>query len=151
MKNKKQIAKYISFAVAVLMLALLVMQFLPFWSVEEDTVSIGGYIWMPNEHKNLTKSFRAELDDKKFDPVRIALWPVLTLVLGAIGIVMCLLKRGSTPSFLLSIGCGLASTLGFLNPLFQLGANWQIHLVVSILVLAAGIAGLVLALVENKK
>ena len=52
---KTNIVKYLSFALAIVILALLVMQFLPFWTTEKETVSINDYLWMTNEHKSVTK------------------------------------------------------------------------------------------------
>ena len=149
---KTNIVKYLSFALAVVILALLVMQFLPFWTTEKETVSINDYLWMPNEHKSVTKLFKAELDDKKFDPIKIVLWPVLTLVLGVAGIILCFIKKDTLLPYLMTILCGLAGMLTYLtNPVYQWGANWIVHLIVAIVVLVAGVAGLVLKLLADRK
>ena len=149
---KTNIVKYLSFALAVVILALLVMQFLPFWTTEKETVSINDYLWMPNEHKSVTKLFKAELDDKKFDPIKIVLWPVLTLVLGVAGIILCFIKKDTLLPYLMTILCGLTGTLTYLtNPVYQWGANWIVHLIVAIVVLVAGVAGLVLKLLADRK
>ena len=149
---KTNIVKYLSFALAIVILALLVMQFLPFWSTEKETVSINDYLWMPNEHKSVTKLFKAELDDKKFDPIKIVLWPVLTLVLGVAGIILCFIKKDTLLPYLMTILCGLAGMLTYLtNPVYQWGANWIVHLIVAIVVLVAGVAGLVLKLLADRK
>ena len=149
---KTNIVKYLSFALAVVILALLVMQFLPFWTTEKETVSINDYLWLPNEHKSVTKLFKAELDDKKFDPIKIVLWPVLTLVLGVAGIILCFIKKDTLLPYLMTILCGLAGMLTYLtNPVYQWGANWIVHLIVAIVVLVAGVAGLVLKLLADRK
>ena len=149
---KTYIVKYLSFALAIVILALLVMQFLPFWTTEKETVSINDYLWMPNEHKSVTKLFKAELDDKKFDPIKIVLWPVLTLVLGVAGIILCFIKKDTLLPYLMTILCGLAGMLTYLtNPVYQWGANWIVHLIVAIVVLVAGVAGLVLKLLADRK
>lgn len=150
--KKENLVKYISFALAVLILGLLVMQFLPFWTTEKETVSINGYLWMPNEHKSVTKLFKAELDDKKFDPIKIVLWPVLTLLLGVAGIVLCILKRGELLPCLMTLLCGVTGVLTyFTNPVYQMGANWTIHVVVACVVLVAGVAASVITLLPEKK
>ena len=149
---KTNIVKYLSFALAIVILALLVMQFLPFWTTEKETVSINDYLWLPNEHKSVTKLFKAELDDKKFDPIKIVLWPVLTLVLGVAGIILCFIKKDTLLPYLMTILCGLAGMLTYLtNPVYQWGANWIVHLIVAIVVLVAGVAGLVLKLLADRK
>jgi hypothetical protein len=150
--KKENLVKYISFALAVLILGLLVMQFLPFWTTEKETVSINDYLWMPNEHKSVTKLFKAELDDKKFDPIKIVLWPVLTLVLGVAGIVLCILKRGEFLPCLMTVLCGATGVLTyFTNPVYQMGANWQLHAAVAAVVLVAGLVSVVIHLIPEKK
>lgn len=150
--KKENLVKYISFALAVLILGLLVMQFLPFWTTEKETVSMNEYLWMPNEHKSVTKLFKAELDDKKFDPIKIVLWPVLTLVLGVAGIVLCILKRGEFLPCLMTVLCGATGVLTyFTNPVYQMGANWQLHAAVAAVVLVAGLASVVIHLIPEKK
>lgn len=150
--KKENIVKYISFALAVLILGLLVMQFLPFWTTENETVSINDYLWMPNEHKTVTKLFKEELDDKKFDPIKIVLWPVLTLILGAAGIILCILKRGELLPCILTVLCGTTGVLTyFTNSVYQMGANWMLHVVVAGVVLVAGVAAAVITLLPEKK
>jgi hypothetical protein len=150
--KKENLVKYISFALAVLILGLLVMQFLPFWTTEKETVSMNEYLWMPNEHKSVTKLFKAELDDKKFDPIKIVLWPVLTLVLGVAGIVLCILKRGEFLPCLMTVLCGATGVLTyFTNPVYQMGANWQLHAAVAAVVLVAGLVSVVIHLIPEKK
>ena len=150
--KKENLVKYISFALAVLILGLLVMQFLPFWTTEKETVSMNEYLWMPNEHKSVTKLFKAELDDKKFDPIKIVLWPVLTLVLGVAGIVLCILKRGEFLPCLMTVLCGATGVLTYVtNPVYQMGANWQLHAAVAAVVLVAGLVSVVIHLIPEKK
>lgn len=43
-----------------LALALLVCQFVPFWTVEGKSISIAQYIWLPTYLKDVTKVFAAE-------------------------------------------------------------------------------------------
>ena len=110
------------------------------------------YLWMPNEHKSVTKLFKAELDDKKFDPIKIVLWPVLTLVLGVAGIVLCILKRGEFLPCLMTVLCGATGVLTyFTNPVYQMGANWQLHAAVAAVVLVAGLVSVVIHLIPEKK
>ena len=52
----------------------------------------------------------------------------------------------------MTILCGLAGMLTYLtNPVYQWGANWIVHLIVAIVVLVAGVAGLVLKLLADRK
>ena len=43
-----------------LALALLVCQFIPFWTVNEKSISIAQYIWLPTYLKDVTKVFAAK-------------------------------------------------------------------------------------------
>ena len=150
--KKFNLVKCISFALAVLIVGLLVMQFLPFWTTDKETVSMNDYLWMPNEHKSVTKLFKAELDDKKFDPIKIILWPLLTLVIGAAGIILCFIKNGKLLPCIMTMLCGTTGVLTyFSNPVYQMGANWQTHVAVAAVVLVAGVAAFVVTLISTIK
>ncbi len=156
MKKINVIAKCISFAVAVLMLALLVLQFVPFWSEigmegDEVPVSISDYIWMPGDHIMLNIAMKAEFG-KDYRINQIILAPAVLLVSAAVGIVISLLKRGQFVSFLLPIVCGVAGVVQYFTyPPFKLGQNYMMHGILSIVVLAVGVVGAVIALLKYKK
>ena len=151
MKKTNVVAMCISFVLVALMLALLVMQFVPFWSESKGPVSISDYIWMPGDHMELNVTLKAQFG-KDYRINQIVLAPAVLLVSAAAGIVISLLKRGKFVSYLIPIVCGVAGiTAYFTYPPFKLGENWTIHAVLSIAVLAVAVIGAVVSLLKFKK
>lgn len=159
MKNYSRIFNYIC---AVLMLVLLITQFLPFWSCNcekgcegvANDLSISDYVWFPEDHvKGVTKEFKQLIH--KFELNDLVLTPVLILVCSTLGIFFCITKAKKPAVGVFPFIAGLAGTVGYLtNPVLQAGQNWVIHLVASILVLAASLVVLskiVVNFVEKRK
>lgn len=131
----------LSILCAALMLILLVLQFMPFWQYGDPatTVSIQGYIWFPGDHTGLDKALQESVS-ADYSINDVLLMPILTLVLGAAGIVMCLIKSSNPFMSLLPVACGLVGVWGYLSsPAFHLGANWVLHLIICILILCVGL------------
>jgi len=139
---------------ALLMLALLILQCSPFWAYGNGKeVSLQGYVWFPADHAGLSKQLNADLGLKgNFNPSSILLFPVLTLFAGAVGIVLNLIMSDRLISAILPIISGGAAVAGYIiKPALQLGANWQLHMAVGVLVALSGIAALVLNLKSAKE
>lgn len=137
---------------ALVMLVLLVLQFMPFWTYGEpaQSVSIQEYIWFPGNHTGLDKVMQATLySDYKIDD--ILLMPILTLVLGAAGIVLCIFKADNPFVSLLPTACGAVSALGYLtHSAFQTGSNWTLHLLVCIILFVLGLVSLITTFKSKK-
>ena len=147
MKKPDMIAKCISYVLIVLMLALLVMQFVPFWTEGDGTASISDYIWFPREHKELNNALKAEFG-KDYRINQYLVGPIALLVSAAAGIVFSVLKRGKLNSFLLPLICGFAGyTTYFTYAPYKLGSNWIVHAILSIAVLAVAVIGIVVSVV----
>ena len=63
---------------AVLMLAVLVLQFTPYWHIgegeEQQNVSIGAYVWFPTDHKEVDTYMKEPVQAvKRFALEKIAL------------------------------------------------------------------------------
>ncbi len=129
---------------AVLMVILLVLQFCPFWQFgenQESSASIQGYIWFPTEHGDLETYFE-EATGSDYSINSILIPPILTLVLGAAGIVLCLIKSNQIWASIFPIACGAVGIWGYLGKaVFKLGVNWQMHLVICIAMLVVGVVG----------
>jgi hypothetical protein len=146
MKKPHVIAQCISFVLLALMLALLVMQFVPFWTEGDGTATISDYIWFPREHKELNNSLK-EVFGKDYRINQYLIGPITLLVSAAAGIVFSVLKRGKLNSFLLPLVCGLAGyTTYFTYAPYKLGANWIVHASLSIAVLAVAVIGIAVSL-----
>ena len=118
----------------VLMLVILVFQFLPFWHYstegESFATSIQTYIWFPGECRDLDDYLAEQTGNEDIEAGQILGMPILVLVSGAVGIVLCLIKAKSAIVSLLPAICGISGIWGFLStPAFQLGSNWVVSLV----------------------
>lgn len=155
MKKTNMIAKGISILLLVLMLGLLVLQFVPYWSFGEDASgSIGGYIWLPSSHKGVNNALKAEFGkDYRINQYLVA--PIALLVSAAVGIVFSILKCGKIGSFLLPLICGISGVVTYFTyEPYKLGLNWIIHASLSIVVLAVAVIGIVvsiISMIQNKK
>lgn len=191
-KISPKLIRVCNIACAVLMLALLVLQFLPFWTFpactctkpcgiakfqinqscemcrayreacaqippspltkhlkrldysKEWQISIQQYTWTPefSTCNGATEWFEKyfqdlyEYDDFEFLVKDIVLMPVLVLFGTFFGCYFCLFKSKKALCFIIPLIVGIAGVVGYLTiPVFQMGALWQVHLVVSALIL----------------
>lgn len=123
MKNKR-IPKIFRLIVIVLGLALVLFQFLPFWSVNGESVSIFNYIWFPKNNKELTAMFQT-LIDPSFTINSVGGAPIAALCFGALSVVLSFTKKKFD---LINVGIALAGGIGALlclfKPVFRLGSIW---------------------------
>jgi len=128
---------------AVLLVSLLVLQFMPFWQFGENqemSASIQGYIWFPTDHKDLEAYFEQETG-AKHDINSVLLMPILVLVLGAVGVVLCLMKNDRLWAAAFPTACGAVGLWGYLaTAVIKLGVNWGLHLIVCLALVAIGVA-----------
>lgn len=118
-----------------LMLALLVLQYTPFWDAGEETTSINGYVWFPTEHTATTSYLEETLGDD-FSMNALVITPILQMVTAAAGVVLCVWKAQTCWTALLPAACGASGLIGYLaTPALRLGSGWSLHLLVSLAML----------------
>ena len=154
-RTNNGLARICNYICVVLMLVILVFQFLPFWhySTEEESfaTSIQTYIWFPGECRDLDDYLAEQTGNEDIEAGQILGMPILVLVSGAVGIVLCLIKAKSAIVSLLPAICGISGIWGFLStPAFQLGSNWVVSLVLCIAVLLVSLVSL-LTLAKKEK
>lgn len=132
-----------------LMALMLVLQFLPFWSAGDQSVSINGFVWFPSHYSELEKIFSGA--NSAYDINNLVGMPILQMVAAILGIILCLTKADLGLTALLPAVCGLAGILCYVKPEMQLGAGWMLHLLVSVVMLAMALAALVLMLLDMKE
>lgn len=141
-KNPIRLRKTMNILCAVLMLVLLVCQFLPYWSIDGDTASIAGYVWLSEEGNAFTEHFRSTLNDPDFYAGKIVLMNVIMIAAGAIGIISCLFRSEDWQSIIFPGVCGIFGVISYLAyPAYRMGSAWLLHLLLSIgILLLAGSA-----------
>lgn len=142
-----------SYASALVMLAIIVLMFVPFWNYtgtnedtfqpEERVTSINGYLWFPSDHSGIEDVFNDyeegginslyELSPMNYDENgyledidanKIAFPIGLQILFGAFGIVACIWKPKTTFFAVLPILCGLVGIYGYLVvPALRMGTS----------------------------
>lgn len=147
MKKKLTVGQICSVVCAVLLLALVVCQFMPFWTAEEESVSIQKCVWLPQECKDITKMLDKTVEVEIND---IVLMPVVVLVSGVVGAFFCAVQPKKIWAAICPLACGIVGSYGYLTmPAFQLGSMWILHLLLSILILLLGVV-IAILLVKEK-
>lgn len=133
MKNNKMIS-ICNYVGAVLMLAMVVLTFLPYWG----DVSIQSFIWLPEENNELMKVVLKQMRD--FDMNDIALLPFVVMVGGLFGAVKCVIGAKSPWNALFTLLCGACGVIAYLShPVYQMGEAWLVNVIVAAVTLAVSI------------
>ena len=156
MENEKKIyaTQILSWICALMLLAMIVMTFLPYWTCEvservdgerityTQTPSLSAFSWFPKEHEDLQKDFEKAtgMEINVNDEVTM---PVLLLLLGAVGTGFAIFNGRSVISAAAATLLGAYSTYTYLTSVFlgwgaSLGAPWSACLAVSIAATAVG-------------
>jgi|GEM_PF-1238919 len=152
-----------NFTCCALLLALLILQFLPgYWTCQRSTADVNGefptesaslqeYIWTPAEFLYFEKYFEKEFG-KDFELNQVIVMPVVTLVCGVLGIICGLIKHDKAWPGILAALAGIVGAYGYLmQPFFQMGPNWQVHLAVCIALAVVSVTMLVINAVQKFK
>ena len=139
-----KIKKYPSVALcnavcAILMVVLLIIQFTPFWELDGQQISIGGYIWFPTDHEDLTAHFR-EVVAPDFKVDSLVFSSLIQLLLPAAGIGLLIYNRESLYIPVCAAVCGAGTLCSFLfKTAFQQGVQWYLYPVLAVILLIAAI------------
>ena len=137
MKNKTSLTMLCNILCIVLMLVLLGLQLLPFWTLEGDTISIQEYTWFPTDNTALTDHFE-DIISKDFMVKDICLMPVVVILGAVITAYVCLTNLKKPAAIIAPLACALVAVYGYLFvPIFQMGQLWKVHLGVAIGLLVA--------------
>lgn len=151
MRNKNNKLSQICLIVcAVLCLALIVTQFLPFWTTEvevknddgekvtqQETLSVWGFLSFPEDdvQEQFVDYFVATLGEDNYTINGTAGTACMILAFGVLTIVFTILKSDKTWVFVLPLVCGVAGVYGYLTQgVFQMGNLWILPLVLSALI-----------------
>lgn len=139
-RNTVNLTRIFNVVCAVLMLALLICQLVPFWSLEGREVSIGGYVWFVSDHGDLTAYFQEWLGNGDFDAGSIAGIDTIIIVACVIGLIFCLKNNEDIWPVIFPAVCGILGLYQYITfPVFQLGNNWGFHLAICIAMLVMAI------------
>lgn len=142
--KKSKICNFICIA---FMGLLLILHFMPFWNYDGMSTSIQAYVWFPLDHVQLEEYIVAHVGEhfgETYVVNQIILMPILVLFMAVAGIILCVWKPDNLFASILPLVCGSVGIWGYLcKPVFQLGTNWVLHLVVCIAMIVAAILRIV--------
>lgn len=160
MKKSFRGAPIFSIISLVMIVAMIVMLFVPYWTTEvsekneegkkvdvEKEISISTFVWFPRDYKELQNDYEKEFD-VEMDVNAEALMPAVTLVLGVALICFSLANLRSARASVSALGLGAFGIYGYLTSyLLRSGSTWIINLSISIAAAVVGLACSVVFLV----
>lgn len=142
-----KIGRWVCLALA---LALVVCQFVPFWTVEGKTISIAQYIWLPTYLKDVTRVFAAKYPEfASMNAFGGA--PILLLASGAVSVFLTLFKKHLGIVFggltALCGGCAIACVS---IPVYHYLSNalWLVQACIGGVALVAGLITMIAGIIE---
>jgi len=130
--------KTCSILCAALMLVLILFHWMPFWTVNGESISLQEYVWNCTEHGEVTKYL--ESVDAQFGINDFVTLPLFVFVAAVVGTVFCLAKPRSHWASILPAISGLLGVIAYLtDPALQAGALWVLHLLLCIAILALSV------------
>lgn len=153
MKKSFRGAPIFSIISLVMIVAMIVMLFVPYWTTEvkekneegkkvdvQKDISISTFVWFPKDYKELQKDYEKQFD-VEMDINAEVLMPAVTLLLGVALICFSLINLHSARAAVSALGLGAFGVYGYLTSYFlRTGSTWMINLSVSI---AAAVVGLI--------
>lgn len=146
--NLKKPIRILSWTCIAMLAVLLVFQFIPFWEVDGQSLSIASYIWFPVDHEDLTMQLKATIG-QNYNILSIVASHATILLLGIAGVIMGIWKTDGVGAPLCALLSGIMGTCGYYGRVaYQLGSNWRLHGVVSIVLLIVAVVTVGLKLME---
>lgn len=136
---EKNYCRVFIFLLAALMIALVALQFIPFWECGckecakgDGMASIADYIWFPSTHKDLTNTMK-QVYGKSYEIADIVLPPVIVIAAAICTFIFAIPNSKNGLTALIPLCGGLAAVIGYLTErAYQMHSSWTIGLVLGI-------------------
>ena len=161
--------RVLNYICAALLVLLIGMQFIPYWSSGEGTLSIAHQVWLPNnsdkasmstwlveEVSQTTDKFAQEAKEQKSKENivisnAIAHPAAAMLLLGIFGTIFCILKSKVSWMSIFALACGIIGLYAFcFNPAYALGSTRILYIIVSAVITLVALLNLVLGVIKKK-
>ena len=156
MKSKLLNFRLFNILSCVLILAALIVMFLPCWLHDGNAISISDITWFTTDKVQkgfisyLTSTYKAY--GLTFSINEAVTAPVALFLLGIGAILVAIFARRTPVACLLALAAGVVALISFSGSLmYWLGAFYVVLLVLSGLIAACGLAGLVVFFITKKK
>ena len=140
----------------VLILAALIVLFLPCWSHNGNAISISDYVWFTTD--KVQKAFTTYLTStyksygQTFNVNEVVTAPAALTLLGIGAILLAIFSRRTPLACLLALAGGVVALVNFAGSLmYMIGSFYVVLLVLSGLIAASGLAGIVIFFLTKKK
>lgn len=145
----------INYLSAAILLVIVILLFTPFWHFGEgetaESVSINSYVWFPGDQRNLEDYFQEALGEK-VDLNAFVAGPIMMLVFGAAGVIVCCLKADCAAASLLPIVAGGGGIWAYATTAaLRLGSMWEVQMGLCIAALGLGLVNMISTISAAKK
>lgn len=123
MKTVSLVSRICCFVCVALMLAMIILQFVPYWTVGEETVSMEEMIWTCKHHKEITNYWKKNVM-KDFTMNSLVGFPIFSLLTGVAGIAFCLIRSKKWSSAIFPLASGYFMIRAMEHPVQQTGAHY---------------------------
>ena len=148
-EKKDTLMSVIRWGSIILMLAIIVLQFLPFWNIDGKQISVAAYMWWPEKNKELTEFMRTTLGNSTFDVRNILNEGFVQILTAVLGIFWYLTRKNDFWTVVVPVICSVVGIWAYvMNPAFRYGGNWILQLVLNVILLALSVIR-VIKIVKN--
>lgn len=126
---------------AIIMLLMVALTGLPYFSYDGGSVSISSYVWFPYEHAEFETYLAGQFEGYEINSVIGT--PIFLQVSGVIGAALLIWLNGKRFAPLVPLCYGAIGTVGYLTSGFlRLGSAWGLHLALLVILVGLGALGL---------
>ena len=166
LNNRTKVLNYIC---AALMVLLIGIQFVPYWSSGDGSLSIAHHVWLPDnsdkasmsnwlieEASKTTDLYKEQAKEQKSQEKivisnAIAHPSAAIFLLGIFGTIFCLLKSKISWMSIFALACGIIGLYAFcFSPVYALGSTRVIYIIVSAVTTLVALLNLILGVVKKK-
>lgn len=156
MKNKFfTVTRICNLLCVILMLALLVMQFLPYWLDKDNLeVSLAEYVWNPTDHKDMSKQFKANYQTfgVEYDINDLVTGPIILMATSVITAFLCTIHSGKSKYSWIPLVGAAVNAYGFAtNMALQYNSIWVVHFALSLVVVVLALVAIIVPIIVKER
>ena len=150
-KSYSNTIRLVSYLIAAVALAQVVLMFVPYYNNGEVTTSIQGYVW--TQYAAFKDYFKTEFANRGLEYAinsQVGA-PILMLVLGVLTLVFNVISPEKIRAIVVALAYGIAAILGLASTLtLQLGSLYVVHLILAIAVTVLAVLNIVQYVLESR-
>ena len=150
-KSYSNTIRLVSYLIAAVALAQVVLMFVPYYTNGEVTTSIQGYVW--TQYAAFKDYFKTEFANRGLEYAinsHVGA-PILMLVLGVLTLVFNVIYPEKIRAIVVALAYGIAAIWGLASTLtLQLGSLYVVHLILAIAVTVLAVLNIVQYVLESR-